>query len=346
MPAEPGQLTLLAPGLLGPQPDLPHMPEEEQPAAVHLRRLLSRANWQRQDRLDWLEKLFMLFGFGPAVCRQPPVAAITARHDGLDGEQGAWLRADPVHLQIDRDRALMNGSDELQLQDEEAEALLATLNGHFVDDGLCFEKGHASRWYVHLARPPGMTTAELHRVRGQNVMAFMPTGEEAPKWRRILNEVQMLLHSHEVNRQRESRGRDTVNSVWFWGHGRLPAKTLTKAWDRIFSDDAVVQSLADFCAIPCSPLAEFSGSDMAGRQLLVIDDFVLPAMTSDVYAWSGLIAQYDHALFEVLQDALGHNKPFILDIDALDGRLARISQRQLRRWWRRSKSLHHLIDNH
>ncbi len=346
MSSESSVLTLLAPGLLGPQPDLIRMPDEDRPLSPHLRRLLSRASWQTQDRQDWLEKLFRLFGFEPAICCQPPVAAITARQDGLDAEAGVWLRADPVHLKIDMDRALMSDSDELQLQNKEAEALLATLNGHFAEDGLRFEMGDASRWYVQLASPANMLATDIYRVRGQNVLAFLPGGEEAQKWRHVLNEMQMLLHSHEVNLQRETTGRQTVNSVWFWGQGCLPEKPATKAWERVFSDDALVQSLAGFCAIPCSPLAEFSSSDVTGRQLLVIDDFALPAITNDVYVWSGLIAQYDHALFKGLEQTLRHNKTFTLAIDALDGRLARITRKQMRRWWRRSKSLPNLITNH
>ena len=50
--------------------------------------------------------------------------------------------------------------------------------------------------------------------------------------RMLLNEVQVLLHQHPLNAARQTRGLPPVNSVWFWGAGRLPAPgpSPTAAW--------------------------------------------------------------------------------------------------------------------
>jgi hypothetical protein len=41
----------------------------------------------------------------------------------------------------------------------------------------------------------------------------------AKKWRRLQNELQMILHDHPVNEARLERGELSINSVWLYGCG-------------------------------------------------------------------------------------------------------------------------------
>ena len=57
----------------------------------------------------------------------------------------------------------------------------------------------------------------LDQVAGRSLDPFMPTGEAAGWLRSVMNECQMLLHADDQS--------GVVNSLWFWGLGRLPAIT-------------------------------------------------------------------------------------------------------------------------
>ena len=60
------------------------------------------------------------------------------RHsDGLDHGHN-WLRADPVHLQVNMDQLLLVPGSALQINAEDADALTTALNRHFAEDGLQF----------------------------------------------------------------------------------------------------------------------------------------------------------------------------------------------------------------
>jgi hypothetical protein len=62
----------------------------------------------------------------------------------------------------------------------------------------------------------------------------------------------MLLHSHPVNEAREAAGLPTINSVWFWGGGWLPASTSAR-WAAAWGDDPLLRGLALAAKIPCAP---------------------------------------------------------------------------------------------
>ena len=150
-----------------------------------------------------------------------PIAPYTLAMDGLSPEDAAWLRADPVCLHFYQDQLVLLGPDRLDVRADEADALIVALQGHFGVEGLAFHAPRADRWYVRLDGNEAIPhTAPLDAVVGRPVECHLPRGPEAARWRRRLNEIQMLLHDHPVNRAREAAGQWPINSVWFWGGGR------------------------------------------------------------------------------------------------------------------------------
>ncbi len=69
-------------------------------------------------------------------------------------------------------------------------------------------------WEWTLIATPRLKTFPLKKVLHQEMRAFLPMGEDSSKWNRWMTEVQMLLHMHPVNQQREALGQQTVNWVW------------------------------------------------------------------------------------------------------------------------------------
>jgi hypothetical protein len=129
------------------------------------------------------------------------------------------LRADPVSLVAGRnDVVLAKRIDDLDAGD--AATLIATLNEHFGGDGLAFHAPRPDAWFVLVDVTPKLTTTPLAEVHGA-IYPFLPGGDDGPRWRRWLSEMQMLLHEHPVNRAREMRGQVAVTGIWVADGGRV-----------------------------------------------------------------------------------------------------------------------------
>ena len=239
------ELTLLVPGLaetMKADPDGARFPA--------LERLLTRSDRYAVSSADGDELLLEQFGMVPAADADAPIAPLSLLGDGGEPGDGWWLRSDPVHLQADQDRLLLVGAEQLALTAIEAKAYCAALNAHFADRGLVFLCPHPQRWYLRLDTEPRVRTRPLGAVLGRNVHAHLPTGPEAPRWRALLNEVQMLLHGSEPNDARNARGAPPVNSVWFFGAGRLP-HSCSSRFASLCGDAALVRGLARCAGTEC-----------------------------------------------------------------------------------------------
>jgi hypothetical protein len=150
-----------------------------------------------------------------------PLAPVTLQADGGDPGTDYWLRADPVHLGVMRDRIVLADSQALELDQAEADALAASIHGHFGDSfsPLALQP---RRWYLNLPQAPQISTTPLTCATGRDIDPLLPRGHDASRFRALLNELQMLLHDHPVNLLREARGQLPVNSLWLWGGGVLP----------------------------------------------------------------------------------------------------------------------------
>lgn len=157
--------------------------------------------------------------FGLQATPDFPLAAVSASADQIEVGEYYWLRAAPVHLVMQRDCFSLNEPVPLLLSEDEANALVATLNAHFVQDGLTFMRGSSGAWYLKTADIQAIQTALPDIAIGKNVHDFMPTGLDAAKWRAVLNSIQMLLHDHPINALREQQKLPAVNSVWLSGGG-------------------------------------------------------------------------------------------------------------------------------
>lgn len=151
-----------------------------------------------------------------------PIAPIAANADGLSVGDYYWLRADPVHLLLQRDSFSLSEPVPLHVLRDHSEAMIASLNQHFAQDGMVFMEGNSGAWYLRLNRTPEIKTTLPGVALDRNIYSFMPQGTEASVWLSYLNEVQMLLHDHPVNMQRESHHEAPINSVWLSGGGVMP----------------------------------------------------------------------------------------------------------------------------
>lgn len=334
------QVTLLIPDLLPP-------PGAESIAGGHaplLRRLLARGNTTRFAPIateHWLCQAFEV-----EVRGDWPAAPLTALLDGLPAESGHWLRADPIHLQLHRDRMAVLAAPALQLSQDEADALCSTLNAHFLEDALRFEAPKPSRWYLACPEGPGLTLPPSI-VAGR---ALPRTALPAP-WHRRLTEIQMLLHEHPVNRAREARGAPAVNSLLLWGHGHRPAVP-GRHYGQVWSSDALaialaVQSGAECADTPASAAAWLEnsarnaaqGHQAQGHHLVHIEDAHLASRYGGPEAWLAALERLERDWFAPLWSRLGRGIKtidLVLPGDSECLRVSAIPAHRLRVWRRDS----------
>lgn len=184
-----------------------------------------------------------------------PIAAICAAVDAVDVDSAYWLRADPVHLALQRDCFSLGEPFPLRLAREHAEHMLADLNKHFNQDGLIFVIGQSGAWYLRLEQTPQISTTLPNVAAGKNIHQFLPQGLESSKWLAVLNEVQMLLHEHPANIAREAGGELAVNSVWFSGGGVMPPSKIVQITSKavqgaIVADSIFYKGLAIWAGMP------------------------------------------------------------------------------------------------
>lgn len=177
-------------------------------------------------------------------------AALTRQVDAGDAAGSLWLRADPANVQPDMQGArLMASAETLRLEPADVAALLPTLQPLFAGFGFQLDAPTPSRWYLRLPDDtplPAFTAPD--RALGDDLFEHLPEGDNGRRWRALLTEAQVALHQHPWNEQRIAQGKRAVNSLWFWGAGRLPQSVHT-GHAQVRSRDALLQGLATMAGV-------------------------------------------------------------------------------------------------
>jgi len=325
-------------------PDLFAAPEAEGGLRLaSLELLLSRGRRsasghdETHDMEHWLAQAF--------GCEAPlPAGALSVLADGTDPGNGLWLRADPIHLAIEREHATIVPSAAFPVTREEAEALCETLNRHFAAE-LTIYPLHPERWCARLdaqiAPPLARSPLELARLP---LKEHLPAGAEAKRWHALLNESQMLLHDHPVNAAREARGVPPINSLWFWGAGRLPQDAAAR-WRSVTSDEPLARGLARRAAIARRELPRDAESWLAaspedGVHLIVLDGLRAPHSLGDARGYAASLEVIEARWCAPLLAALRADRVGMVTIHAPEAGLSfETTHGDLRRFWRRARPL-------
>lgn len=271
-----------------------------------------------------------------------------------DGNPGSdfWLIAEPVQLQLQRNRMVLANSGNLAISIEEAASFMAALNDHFADDGLTFLSVRPDRWYLRLAHPARLETYPPDAAIGRDVRRFLPGGADGKYWQGILNEIQMLLHDHPVNVKREQRGVLPVNSIWPWGAGSLP-QNMNSPYTQVWSGDALTRGLAIAAgtAVSHSPTAaaEWLHQAAPGNHLIELGKLRSAALYGDFPRWCESLMLLEKDWISPLLQALARGNITGLTLPVFGVGQANIfSIRRTDLWkiWRRGKPLHHFFEEY
>jgi hypothetical protein len=151
-----------------------------------------------------------------------PSAAVTRTGDIGEPARGLWLHLQPMHFVAGLDRltaVVLHGANDVSRA--ELAELEPTIAGHLRSAGMQLVTTAHDDWLVHSEQPLDVHTATPESAAASPLEEAMPRGRDAPALRRLMTELQMLLHEHPVNVARQRRGLPEINAVWFHGAGEI-----------------------------------------------------------------------------------------------------------------------------
>lgn len=320
-------------------------------------RTLGRADRITHDKEGRRAQLLRYFKLVP---NHWPIAALTRQADAVaeDAALSAWLRADPAYVQPDINGArLLACGDMLQLTEADSAALLPALKPLFGDIGFTIDAPTPSRWYLRVPREsklPAFTDPE--NALGDDLFEHLAEGADGRRWRALLSEAQVTLHTHPWNGQRIAQGKLPVNSLWFWGGGVLP-DAVQAAHGTVYSNEETIRALARASQPSLPPRPDSSdldvskpldsylrGNDDAGAESTKGSDGVnalTPTFVTgpenalfDLHTERDL-ARFQHDWLQPALLAMQRRELHSLRIDFADGKVFVIEPSQRWRFWRK-----------
>jgi len=152
-----------------------------------------------------------------------------------------WIAAaEPVCLEPRLDHLRLHAQPHTEAPNADLRPLFDHLQRVLArDSGFGFARIGA---YGYLRASDPIATARLPAsvVNQNRPDDFMPAGDNTGTYRNLLSEVEMALHDHEVNLQRQANGLQPINSLWFWGGGMAPEQK-ARPHPPLFCDDPLLK---------------------------------------------------------------------------------------------------------
>lgn len=237
------------------------------------------------------------------------------------------LCADPVFLKSGLDSVVMQPVLP-SLPADELATLLALLNQHLVEDGLQLVAHHPQRWYLMGERVQGdvpLRTVPLSQALGQSIFPLLPRGDKR-YWHRLLNEIQMLLHTRE---------NPAVNALWLWGAANpalLPALQ-TGEQQTFVGASVTAQVMALATAASYQAATQFADVPLtAGHYTVVLEDLHPCSVADDLQGWQQALADLETAWFAPAFHAMQSGQCSI-SVTACDGRLLHCQRPSPWKFW-------------
>lgn len=258
------------------------------------------------------------------------IAPVTLLADGLQPEGYYWLRADPVHLRLERDQTILQTN--VAPDQQQATQLCAQLNRHFSGDGLTFFAPHPRRWYLRLAEDPQLRTHSVYQVEGRDARRYMPQGEQALRWHGLLNEMQMLLYGQSV--QQVTTDSVPVNSLWLWGGGH--AAGLSRPFAEVHGDSPLAAGFSQ------ASIRQGVAHSQTETVLYVWEALSVAVRRGDYYAWREALLRFEQELLVPLVQRLaaGEVRRIWLTVLQEEGsRSYELTRNRLWQVWKRPRAL-------
>lgn len=333
--------SLYFPGLLGPDVPLEELASREWPGCdqlTNLCKLFSHSQLHTLPASSLEARILQGMGVTLPYKRDVPLAYFRAKHLPHPVEHATLWCLDPVYLQIDQEEAVLLANEQLELSEPEARHIIDDLNAHFAMDELVIHYLTPHQWL--LQGTLSLTTRTLSEAMQQSIGAYQPRGNDERRWRKLINEVQMLLHAHPVNQAREQGNEAPANSLWLWGGAPVHEPPHYEAIiDMVYSDENFVHDVARVCDIRREALPIHIDERLLAHNtsLLVYTDQLTAIKTRDVFSWFDYLQRFDKQVLTPLFDYLKQGKLHSLTLYS-DTLSMTLTKKNLGKWWKRNRS--------
>jgi len=131
------------------------------------------------------------------------------------------LCCDFVTLQASHNDMVMKDYTAGHLSCEESKNYLNALQNKISDCAVKFYPGLGphnimvmhSKPFTKILTPP-------NELIGEGIRKFMPVDDQFKDLIYIINQAQIILHNHPINKKRKLENLDSANSIWLWGNGK------------------------------------------------------------------------------------------------------------------------------
>ena len=153
---------------------------------------------------------------------------------------------------------------------------------------------------------------------------FLPAGPGAAAFRGLVSEVEMAIHDHPVNANRQAAGLPPVNSLWLWGGGYAPESVPAPPLP-LFADEPLATGI---WRAGGGTFADWPGSIDACVERAAGGFVAIPPVdAADATALGGLLSE--------LRTVLEARRVAELRLVFADGLVARVRRGDRFRFWRR-----------
>jgi hypothetical protein len=138
------------------------------------------------------------------------------------------LHVAPVHLVADWDVLRLFQFEAGELPAALQRQLIALLVPLFEAEGMQLRYRGDLCWQLQLSAPAQIETTPIEWAAGGPLHLVMPQGADALRWKRLLNEAQMVLHGASIG---QPQGQLAINGIWVWRDPSL-MRRLRHWWQR------------------------------------------------------------------------------------------------------------------
>lgn len=331
--------SIFVPGLLWPDPILSDtVVGLDLPA---LQTLLGKGHATRRtnDEASWWQQTFAV--------NQLPAAPLRLLGDGGTPPAGPLLCLDPVSYGFSQQGIQLADPAGLVLSEQEKSTLLADLTPLLAEFGNVLISP-TGRWYLQPSVALGDFPAALSELIGAPAHTLLPAGDSGRPWRRLLNDLQIELHQHPLNKAREQAHQAVISSLALWGGGELPSTKPVTTFDALSSANPVHQGIARHAAIAATGLAPFAElmtrliAQNTQHPLLHLDAFVLPTQQHDAFAWRDALERLEAEWIAPALAALATGQLNHVELIALGENTQlnlHLARRHRWQFWRRPQAL-------
>jgi hypothetical protein len=221
----------------------------------------------------WRAQLAARFGTAEQAALAPAALAARAWLDPSEVRSNQYWFATPVHYFAGLDTVHLHPAGLLELPDSVQTVLAEDFSSVF---GTAPWRLHpiGGRELLLSGAPLAASGEDPTRFVGRELSAGLPRGAAGATLRRLGVEIEMWLHEHRINRERQAAGLLPVSALWLWGaaapdQARIPEASTAA---RLYGQDSFARALWRLRGGRAEPLPD---SFASARGLLADSQIVL-----------------------------------------------------------------------